>query len=172
MFGIGLPEMIVILAVALIVVGPDKLPELARSLAKGLGELKKTMNQVKENLSEETKVISSVQEDLQKSAGQLTDNLLDSETKIWRPEDDVAEGKDIDEEDVIDLQPLEERPWEKDAQAEPEEKEEAEDSREKTALATDDKAGVQADAPEPDSPESTDTPADGGTKDMPTSPAA
>ncbi|RUM38613.1 MAG: twin-arginine translocase subunit TatB, partial [Desulfobulbus sp.] len=47
MFGIGLPEMIVIMAVALIVVGPDKLPELARSLAKGLNEFKKTMNQVK-----------------------------------------------------------------------------------------------------------------------------
>ena len=36
MFGIGLPEMIVIFAVALLVVGPEKLPELARSLAKGL----------------------------------------------------------------------------------------------------------------------------------------
>jgi sec-independent protein translocase protein TatB len=40
MFGIGLPEMIVIMAVALIVVGPDKLPELARSLAKGIGEIR------------------------------------------------------------------------------------------------------------------------------------
>ena len=55
MFGIGLPEMIVILAVALIVVGPDKLPELARSLAKGINELKNAMNQVKEGLNEETK---------------------------------------------------------------------------------------------------------------------
>ncbi|MBW1750994.1 MAG: twin-arginine translocase subunit TatB, partial [Deltaproteobacteria bacterium] len=116
MFGIGLPEMIVIMAVALIVVGPDKLPELARSLAKGIGELKKTMNQVKENLSEETKVISSVQEDLRKTAGQLTDNLLENKAKIWSLEDEVTDGKDNDEEDVIDLQPLEERPWEKDAQ--------------------------------------------------------
>ena len=41
MFGIGLPEMILILALALIVVGPDKLPDLARSLAKGLWSLKK-----------------------------------------------------------------------------------------------------------------------------------
>ena len=46
MFGIGLPEMIVILAVALIVVGPDKLPDMARSVAKWVLELKKTVNQV------------------------------------------------------------------------------------------------------------------------------
>ena len=50
MFGIGLPEMLVILAVALIVVGPDKLPELARSLARGVIELKKAAETVKEDL--------------------------------------------------------------------------------------------------------------------------
>ena len=50
MFGIGLPEMILILALALIVVGPDKLPELARSVAKGVLELKKTVSSLKENL--------------------------------------------------------------------------------------------------------------------------
>ena len=172
MFGIGLPEMIVILAVALIVVGPDKLPELARSLAKGIGELKKTMNQVKENLSEETKIISSAQEDLQKTAGQLTDNLLDSESKIWRPEDDVAGGKDVEKIDVIDLQPLEERPWEKDANKDPGQDKPGEDSQQQTDVAIDATTDLQADAPEPENLESTDTPADGSTKDTPTSPAA
>jgi len=53
MFGIGLPELIVILGVALIVVGPEKLPELAKSLAKGVAELKKTANALKGNLNEE-----------------------------------------------------------------------------------------------------------------------
>jgi len=120
MFGIGLPEMIVILAVALIVVGPDKLPELARSLAKGMNELKKTMNQVKENLSEETKVISSVQEDLKKTAGQLTNDLLDQQTHTWSPDGLPQDTPETEEGDIIDLQPLEERPWEQDAVKEPE----------------------------------------------------
>jgi sec-independent protein translocase protein TatB len=53
MFGIGLPEMILILALALIVVGPDKLPDLARSMAKGLMELKKTAETLKKNLTED-----------------------------------------------------------------------------------------------------------------------
>lgn len=167
MFGIGLPEMIVIMAVALVVVGPDKLPDLARSLAKGIGELKKTMNQVKENLSEETKVISSVQEDLRKTAGQLTDNLLENKAKIWSPEDEVTDGKDIDKEDVIDLQPLEERPWEKDAR----EREEGKGKREKEKSSdntTDHAVEVTASG----SPELTDDPADSKTKDTPPTSAA
>ena len=52
MFGIGLPELILIMAVALIVVGPEKLPELARSLGKGIVELKKAASSLKESLNE------------------------------------------------------------------------------------------------------------------------
>jgi sec-independent protein translocase protein TatB len=59
MFGIGLPEILIILAVALIVVGPDKLPELARSLAKGIMELKKTANSLRDNIQEEIKGVES-----------------------------------------------------------------------------------------------------------------
>lgn len=55
MFGIGLPEFILILALALIVVGPEKLPDLAKSLAKQLLELKKTANALKDSLQEELK---------------------------------------------------------------------------------------------------------------------
>ncbi len=53
MFGIGLPELILIMAVALIVVGPDKLPGLARSLAKGIVELKKATSTLKESLQDD-----------------------------------------------------------------------------------------------------------------------
>jgi sec-independent protein translocase protein TatB len=52
MFGIGLPELILIMAVALIVVGPDKLPDLAKTLAKQLLELKKATQSIKEGLSD------------------------------------------------------------------------------------------------------------------------
>lgn len=53
MFGIGLPELILIMAVALIVVGPEKLPDLARGLAKQFFELKKAANVLKDSLHEE-----------------------------------------------------------------------------------------------------------------------
>ena len=105
MFGIGLPEMIVIFAVALIVVGPDKLPGLARSLAKGIMEMKKTLNQVKENLTEEGDVLHSVQTDLQKTAEELRGKMIDVDPSTWElpPTDQVQENnKDAD---IIDLQP-------------------------------------------------------------------
>ena len=55
MFGIGLPELILILGVALIVVGPEKLPEMAKSMAKVVLDLKKTASSLKDSLHEEMK---------------------------------------------------------------------------------------------------------------------
>ena len=55
MFGIGLPEFILIMGLALIVVGPDKLPGLAKTVAKQILELKKAANSLKESLDEELK---------------------------------------------------------------------------------------------------------------------
>ena len=50
MFGIGMPEMILIAAVALIVLGPKKLPELAKSLGRALREFKKATSELKESI--------------------------------------------------------------------------------------------------------------------------
>ena len=50
MFGIGMPELIVILAIALIVIGPKKLPDLAKSLGRAMREFKKATSEFKETL--------------------------------------------------------------------------------------------------------------------------
>ncbi|NLY41429.1 MAG: twin-arginine translocase subunit TatB [Desulfovibrionales bacterium] len=53
MFGIGSTELIVILIVALIVIGPAKLPEMARSLGKALGEFRRVSTDVKRTIEME-----------------------------------------------------------------------------------------------------------------------
>ncbi|WP_432737012.1 Sec-independent protein translocase protein TatB [Maridesulfovibrio sp. FT414] len=53
MFGIGSTELIVILVVALILIGPQKLPELIKNLGRGLSEVKKMSNDVKNTLDAE-----------------------------------------------------------------------------------------------------------------------
>ncbi|GBD27122.1 Sec-independent protein translocase protein TatAd [bacterium HR30] len=50
MFGIGTPELLVILLVALIVLGPQRLPEIARALGKGLAELRKATSGISNEL--------------------------------------------------------------------------------------------------------------------------
>ena len=51
MFGMGMSEIIVILVIALIVIGPKKLPEIAKSLGKAMGEFKRATNDLKDSIS-------------------------------------------------------------------------------------------------------------------------
>jgi len=53
MFDLGIQELIVIFIVALIIFGPEKLPELARTLGKGIAELRKNIQGVKEQIDSE-----------------------------------------------------------------------------------------------------------------------
>jgi len=56
MGNIGMPEMLVILVIALIFFGPRKLPELGRSLGKSLNEFKKASNDLRSTLEDEIRV--------------------------------------------------------------------------------------------------------------------
>jgi len=73
MFGsIGVPELIVILAIALLIFGPKKLPEVGRSIGKALREFRKTSDEIKEKIEEEIQAeeFKDIKEELNKKVGE------------------------------------------------------------------------------------------------------
>ncbi len=81
MFGIGMPEMLVILALALIVIGPKKLPDLAKSLGRAMREFKRATNEFKETIQLESD-LSEVKEtfsDISKDVKEAVDLNLKSD---------------------------------------------------------------------------------------------
>ncbi len=68
MFGIGMPELILILVVALIVIGPKKLPDMAKSLGKAVSEFKSATQDFKDSIDTEVKDIKALD---RKDAGRI-----------------------------------------------------------------------------------------------------
>ena len=95
MFGIGFPELIVIMVIALIVVGPKKLPDLAKALGKGMAEFRKATHEIKESLD--------IDEDFHEIKRDLADSIHDLE----KPIDMTTYGSEEEPlyEEVIDKTP-------------------------------------------------------------------
>ncbi len=91
MFGIGMPEMILILAIALIVIGPKKLPDLAKSLGRAMNEFKKATREIKESIDvgEDFKDVKKSFDDLDADI-KTSVNPLSSAPPDTSPEEDSA----------------------------------------------------------------------------------
>jgi len=79
MFGIGLPELILIMIVALLVVGPKKLPELARSLGKALHQVKSMTDDVKQTFEEDFAKDDNPGEDTSEASGEDESHTTETE---------------------------------------------------------------------------------------------
>ena len=73
MFDIAFSELVVIAIVALIVIGPEKLPKVARTLGALMGRMQKYMAQIKEEVNRESRFaeLQKLQQEI-KSAADLT----------------------------------------------------------------------------------------------------
>ncbi len=93
MFEIGMPELLLLLAIALIVVGPKKLPELAKALGRGLAEFKKATNELKESLETNTEF-----SELKQSFDDIQETVVDA--SIPADPNDEAETDEVDTPDI------------------------------------------------------------------------
>jgi TatA/E family protein of Tat protein translocase len=88
MFGIGMPELLLILGLALVILGPKKLPGLAKGLGRAIREFKSATNDMRESLREETHELE-----------QIKDRFVDEIDRATEPEE-VAEEAAESEEDT------------------------------------------------------------------------
>jgi Tat protein translocase TatB subunit len=73
MFGnIGFPELLIILAIALLVFGPKKLPEISKSLGKAVREFRRTSDEIKGKIEQEIQAseFKEIKDDLKKDLSQ------------------------------------------------------------------------------------------------------
>ncbi|MFO1346858.1 MAG: Sec-independent protein translocase protein TatB [Rhodocyclaceae bacterium] len=79
MFDIGFSEMVVIAVVALIVLGPEKLPKVARTAGHLLGRLQRYVNDVKSDINREMQL-----EELKKLQAQVEDSARNLERSVTK----------------------------------------------------------------------------------------
>ena len=94
MIGIGPTEIIVILIVALIVIGPEKMPELARALARLMRDLRGAMDEVRGQFEELTREDLAVKKEIDSYYRDTVDSVKSS---IEPPPDMKDTGKEIEE---------------------------------------------------------------------------
>ena len=98
MCGMGMPEILLIMAIALIVLGPKKLPEIAKALGRGIAEFKKATQDFKEGLD--------VDDDLKEARNTMREIKGDVEESIRKS---MAEGAaSVEKENVFEEAVLEE----------------------------------------------------------------
>ncbi len=90
MFGMGVPEILLILALALIVIGPKKIPDLAKSLGKAMGEFKRATSDFKDAID-----IEDVKNPLNDIKSSVLDDIEDDDNSSEGLErEDFSEIKD------------------------------------------------------------------------------
>ncbi len=85
MFGVGTSELVIILIIAILILGPKEIPKVARTIGKGMRELQRAKDELKKNIEFEEETISQVKSDFREMINE-TEEEIKSEFKSPPPE--------------------------------------------------------------------------------------
>ena len=86
MFGLGMWEVAVLFLVALLVLGPEKLPKVARKLGRGLREIRRAASELQANLAEADQEVRSYTSDTTLEASQkIREEISPDKAQIPHP---------------------------------------------------------------------------------------
>lgn len=107
MFGLGMPEILLILAIALIVIGPQKLPEVAKTLGRAMGEFKRSAQDLKNSIDIDTTPVKkevTARSKKKKLKDVIKDIASDDPvTESESPKSGSSEDSTVNQEDQSDL---------------------------------------------------------------------
>ena len=75
MFGVGSSELIIILIIALLILGPKEIPKIARTLGKGMRELQRAKDELKKNIEFEDNPVSEIKSDLTEMINETKEDI-------------------------------------------------------------------------------------------------
>lgn len=84
---LGMPELIFIFVLALLILGPKKLPELGKSLGKGLSEFKRATNDLRDSLQEEINSVQNTAKDALGEPAKMLDGIIETKKENPTPTD-------------------------------------------------------------------------------------
>jgi len=107
MFGLGMTELMVIMAIALVILGPSKLPDLAKALGRAMAEFKKATQEIKDSLDIDDD-IREIRNDITKTVDSIDTTSTDTDDYPYEYDDDYRMDVPDFEEDVEKKEEVEE----------------------------------------------------------------
>ena len=79
MFGVGTSELIIILLIALLILGPKEIPKVARTLGRGMREIQRAKDELKKNIEFEDDTVSEIKSEINELKEDVSKTMNDTE---------------------------------------------------------------------------------------------
>lgn len=97
MFGIGFPELLLVMALALVVIGPKRLPDIARALGRGFSEFKRATDELKTTFQDEIRTDEIKQQLIKEGKITASNNPYTSGTEPEKEAEEATSADQVDE---------------------------------------------------------------------------